>query len=961
MGFWSSLASAFTVPSASQITAAANGPAFTVDENSIDPAVFGLTSYVTPTSIAPRVDRRSALQVPAVKRARDLICGSIGQLPIDLIGPERQAARSRLLEQPEAGIPRSVTMTRLLEDMLLEKIAWWKIEEFGWHTFPVRVSRLNPRDVTVSEDDRRCPQGRPGCTGKVMVKGKHEHDENLIRFDSPNEGLLVAGARAIRTCLSLDAAAARYAEEPMPLGYFSPSEGADPDDEEDDEVITGILDNWKTARQTRATGYVPAALKYNPVQFTPEQMQLADSRQHAVLEIARLAGIDPEELGVSTTSRTYANHFDRRKNFLDFALGPYVTAVQERLSMNDVSPRGYYARFNLDAYLRTDTKSRYEAYKIGIEVGAIDKSEVRNLEDRPPLNTTQETPVAADQQQIASFADNEPEIRLDAPGAQAFEVDVEKRTIKGLAVPYGKVARSNGQNWQFSKGTIKYSDVSRVKMWVQHDRNQAVGVAYEIDDREDGLYTSFKIARGSEGDKALMLAEDGVLDGLSIGLGQGGKFSRRGEVNFAVEAPLMEVSLTPAPAFDDARVHAVAASADTEGITMKCTKCNVVHANGVTECAATDVAAFEASKGGQDFSAVTDAIKAGFAGLVNPQVAPREGVPAGASFGIKEELPYRFDGTAGAHSFSEDLRAMASGDGEAKQRLETFIDEAFAVTTTNAGALNPTQNRPELYVPNLTYTRPLYEMVSTGTITDKTAFTVPKFSSASGLVGDHTEGTEPTPGSFAATSQTVTPTALSGKIEINREVWDQGGSPQADGIIWGEMLNGYYEAIEAKIAARLNGLSLTEINLAGVEDDALVAALTDILAGLQFVRGGNRYTKFAADGQLFPKMVAAVDGGGRPLLPVLGPQNAQGQTGGGFDRVALGSQEVRAAWALGSAVSSNSYLFVPSSVWAWASPPKRFTFEYQVKSVDMAVWGYVATAVLRDTDVKRIDYTTADS
>jgi hypothetical protein len=104
-------------------------------------------------------------------------------------------------------------------------------------------------------------------------------------------------------------------------------------------------------------------------------------------------------------------------------------------------------------------------------------------------------------------------------------------------------------------------------------------------------------------------------------------------------------------------------------------------------------------------------------------------------------------------------------------------------------------------VPNLQYTRPLWELVSTGTIDDKTPFTVPKFSSASGLVGDHTEGTEPTPGAFAATGPDDHPGAMSGKIEINREVWDQGGSPQADGIIWGEMLNGWYEAIEAKIAA----------------------------------------------------------------------------------------------------------------------------------------------------------------
>jgi hypothetical protein len=68
------------------------------------------------------------------------------------------------------------------------------------------------------------------------------------------------------------------------------------------------------------------------------------------------------------------------------------------------------------------------------------------------------------------------------------------------------------------------------------------------------------------------------------------------------------------------------------------------------------------------------------------------------------------------------------------------------------------------------------------------------------------------------------------------------------------------------------------------------------------------------------------------------------------------------AWALNGAVANaqNSYMFVKSSVWQWISAPKRFTFEYQTKSIDMAVWGYTAGAVLRNSDVARIDYSTAD-
>lgn len=526
---------------------------------------------------------------------------------------------------------------------------------------------------------------------------------------------------------------------------------------------------------------------------------------------------------------------------------------------------------------------------------------------------------------------------FDAPVTDvAFSVDPDSRTIKGLAVPYGITAKSGGRTWQFSKGVLQTGDVSRVKLLAGHDWTQAIGRAVALDDTDDGLVATFKVARGAEGDRALALAEDGVWDGLSIGTGDGIKASEKDGVFHVTSADLIEISLTPMPAFADARVTSVAASSDlTKGTTM---------ADTVTTETAESVTV----------EALTDALKLAF-----PQ-GPTAVTPS-AQFEVKEELPYRFDGIKSAHSFSADLRSMASGDTEAKNRLDTFMAEAFAVSTSNVTTLNPTQNRPELYVPNLEFTRPLWSLVSTGVVSDVTPFTIPKFASAAGLVNPHTQGVEPTPGSFSATNQTVTPSPVSGKIEINREVWDQGGNPKADAIIWREMVNGYYEAIEAKIAAMLNGLSLTEINLAGATNAALQTALQNIFIDLQFVRGGNRYSALALDGVLFKAMVNAVDANNRPLFPAYAPQNANGATSPSFSEVSIGSQRGAAAWALGATNASNSYLFVPSSVWAWASAPQKFTFEYQVKSIDMAVWGYSASAVLRDSDVKRIDHTSADA
>lgn len=942
----------------------APAPSFAVDAESIPPEVYGLTSYVDNVAKAPRMTRATAIQVPAVKRSRDLVCSTLGGLPLDVFAPTGEAVRWPLLEQPEKDVPRSVTMTRTFEDMFFEGRAWWRFTEFGWHNYPTRAKRIDPRRVTVDED-----------RGRVYIDGKHVPNEELARFDAPTDGLLIAGARAIRTALTLDAAAGRYADGAPPLDYFTPAEDG-LELEEDD--VQDALDKWAAARRARSTGYVPSALKYNEAGWNPEQLQLADARQHAVLEIARAAGVDPEELGVSTTSRTYANQQDRRKTFLDFTLGQYRQAVEDRLSMGDVTPRGYTTKVNLSAFLRTDDKTRVETAKTAVAMGLWDLEKVRagegDLAATGPAPQPQTAPaeqentaVDAHQTPEATF-DTEPAIRLDAPQSPAhFEVDAERRVIRGLAVPYGVVGLSGGERWQFAQGTIKFADVSRVKLWVQHDQTRAVGVATKLEDRPEGLFAEFRVARGAEGDRALELAEDGVLDGLSIGLRQGGRFSTKSGVNHAVEAPLMEVSLTPAPSFDDARVHGVAASAAGERNTMKCTKCGIVHPDGVTACNPADVAAFEASNGPTfDAQVVADAIRDGFANISLP---PRETVdPTGAAggaggqqFQVDEAPLYRFDGVAGQHSLTDDMRGALYGDSEARGRIDEFFNEQFAVTTGNVGTLNPTQNRPDLFVPNLTYTRPLWDMVTTGTVDDKTPFTIPKFANASLKPGTHTEGVEPTPGSASVTSQTVTPKAISGKVEINREVLDQGGSPQADQIIFNEMLQGYYEAIEERIAALLNAVPTTELNLGSAVDAALIAQFTGIMAGLQFVRGGNRFTGLALDGTLFPKLVDAKDSTGRALLPVYGPTNAQGETSGAFDRVSIGGLTGRAAWALGSGNAAKSHLFVPSSVYAWASAPRKFEFQYQLKSVDIGIWGYGAEAVTRDSDVRPIDYTVADA
>lgn len=355
------------------------GPAFEVGTQSIDPAFFGIPTYSDPINPVGRISRESAIQVPAVKRARDLICGTLGGVPMELIAPGFDLTSSALLEQPERNIPRSVTYTRLFEDLLFEGVAWWKVRENDYRQYPTKVERVAPHRVEVRTD------------GGTFIDGKKVTNPaaSLIQFSSPNDPLLVSGARAIRTLLRLEAAAATYAEDPMPQGYFAPADDADP--LEDDEIAL-MLSAWAAQRRKRATAYVPAAMKYNTVSFSPEQLQMGEARQHAVLEIARLTGISAEDLSVSTTSRTYFNSQDARLQRIADVLGPYSLAVTDRLRMNDITARGYSVRADFSAFLRADDKTRLENYQLAVALGILTVEDVAAREGLPNSERVESPP-----------------------------------------------------------------------------------------------------------------------------------------------------------------------------------------------------------------------------------------------------------------------------------------------------------------------------------------------------------------------------------------------------------------------------------------------------------------------------------------------------------------------------------------------------------------------------------------
>lgn len=944
MGFWRGVLRLLTMPTA------------TFSESEPRPIDRVILDMMGGGSV-PSVGRLEALSVPAVQRGRNLIC-SISTLPLVQYGPDRTVVPSPLLDQLDTDIANVVTLAMTVEDLLFDGVSWWQITEFGWDGYPVKVRHLDPRTVSLTPPSGRSPSPLPAGydprEAVVYVDGVTVPASRMIRFDSPNPAVLKVGGRAIRRAILLDKLAAMYADDPRPLDYFTPAEGADPADDAD---VQNVLDDWKTARKRRSTAYVPAALKYNSVSSpSPSELQLAELQKQAGLDIANALGVDPEELGISTTSRTYANATDRRKDRINDVLSPYMRAITDRLSMGDVTKRGYRVAFDLDDYMKPDPLTRASVYRSYLDMGVLTVDQIAAEENLPAPTAPAPEPAAqqvdAATQPTATF-DNRPMTFADLP-LETFEVDTEKRTITGLALPYGK----SGNGFRFEKGALQFGDPTRIKLLRDHDPKQAIGHAVELTDSNAGFKAKFKVARGEEGNRVLALAEDGVLDGLSVGVDFDPEADttpdpRNKTGTLVRRADLREVSLTAMPAFDDARVSKVAASR-TQGETVPETTTEPTLAPAAP-------AVVPGTYTAADVATLLTALQAQPVPEQRQTVNP---VRMTASI-VNEELPYRFDRqgnlTRGSrYDFSTDMINGIKGDAEALVRAETFMRAQFDTDMADAATLNPNRNRPDLYVDQKEFEYPIWNAINKGTLADQTPFVLPKFNTSSGMVAAHVEGTEPTAGVFTATSQTITPSAVSGKVSITREAWDQGGNPQLSSIVWRQMERAWYEALEASAVTMLDALTPTGITITALAADAaLEASLTSQLAPLQYIRGGFRMRDFFVQVDLYKAMIAAKDTAGRKLFPVIGAQNATGTTAEFFSSVLVAGLVGRPAWALAAtgSVPASSYLFDRNDVSGWATAPQRLQFDnVEVRYVHIGLWGYKALACTDVTGVREVIY-----
>ena len=344
---------------------------------------YGYGSFTTGVGNFPGgLDRNLAMQVPTVSRCRNLIAGVISYLPLKLYKKSNgeELGNPLWLDQPDYRQPRSVTISWTVDSLIFYNCAYWAITElFADDLRPSRFEWIANNRVTFTTNKFGTEIEEYFVDGvRVPMSGIG----SLITFQGlTGGGVLQTAARTIQSALDLEKAAAVSAQTPMPSGYIK-NTGADLPEQQ----VSGLLAQWKQSRQNRSTAYLTSTLSYETTGFSPKEMAYVESIQYSSTQVARAMNVPPFMVSSDmNNSMTYQNILDSRKEYVSYTLQPYIFAIEDRLSMDDITPRGHVVKFAIEeSFLRADTIKRLEALEKMLALGLIDVEDAKEMEQMTP-------------------------------------------------------------------------------------------------------------------------------------------------------------------------------------------------------------------------------------------------------------------------------------------------------------------------------------------------------------------------------------------------------------------------------------------------------------------------------------------------------------------------------------------------------------------------------------------------
>jgi HK97 family phage portal protein len=363
-----------------------------------DPALQRLYGAGHGTHSGEPVSLERAASLTAVWACVTLIAGSIASMPLILyrrVGEDRERAVEHPLydvlhTRPNPVQPVVAFWEAMITALLLRGNAYAMLTRDDdsrvralWCVNPDRVL------VEVLRTGRlRCKVATPD--GQTTVP-----DSGMLHIVGPMSDDGYTGRSVITTfreTLGLGLALERYGEEffanaatprgvittPRPLGSTAQN-----------NLKEGVEAAHKGRGKRHGTLVLEDGVKFEPIGISHEDSQFVEVRRFTTEEVARIFGVPPHMIGADIKgSMTYSNSELESLRLLKHTLGPWLARIESAVNFALISPlerRQMYAEYLPDALLATDTKGRYEAYKLALEAGFLTLDEVRRKENLPAL------------------------------------------------------------------------------------------------------------------------------------------------------------------------------------------------------------------------------------------------------------------------------------------------------------------------------------------------------------------------------------------------------------------------------------------------------------------------------------------------------------------------------------------------------------------------------------------------
>jgi HK97 family phage prohead protease len=522
--------------------------------------------------------------------------------------------------------------------------------------------------------------------------------------------------------------------------------------------------------------------------------------------------------------------------------------------------------------------------------------------------------------------------------ASITAADEQGRMISGKIAPYGEVGYTSAGKVVFKYGSIKVADASRVKLLMAHDSSKVVGRmrTYEMD--EQGMYASFSVSRSTAGSDAILLAQEQLMDGLSVGVEVTASEPKDGYL-LVTAANLREVSLVESAAFASAAVQSISAQAElveVEASTSTKVSTTVTNIESTTTETETETESEAAVTTAPENPSEDNAEEA-----ATPVVeAARKIILPSALNSQTVRTPITSMG-----AYTEHKIKAALGNDESRLYV-TAADDSFS---TNP-AFNPTQYLSE-FPTNTRFGTPAIDACSQGVLpTSGMTINVPSLvTSAGGGTGVAPSVTvEAEAGAVANTGMetaylTGTVSKYSGMNTLSVELLER-SDPNFYAELTQQLQNAYLTRLDTTVVAALVAAGQYSSGC-DADSDGVIEFASDSARKI-YEATGYFANNYIANGSQWQLLMGATDNTGRPIYSASQPMNAGGlvQPGAIRGNVLGLDLYVDKNFAVTTTIDDSAVILAPEAFTVYRSATNYMSVNVVSNlQVQVAIYGYMAT------------------